>query len=190
METTNEELQSTNEELETTNEELQSTNEELETMNEELHSTNDELEAMNDEQRDGARELSHLNVFLEEILGNLGMGVVVLDQERHVQVWNAGAEEMWGVRPEETEGRPFAELDIGLPVEQLERGITGAMADASEQEEVVIDAVNRKGRQFACAVRAITLKDPDGNSHGVIVLMRDRDADGVMWRGGSRAPST
>ena len=51
LETTNEELQSTNEELETTNEELQSTNEELETMNEELQSTNEELETINDELR-------------------------------------------------------------------------------------------------------------------------------------------
>src|SRR5262249_29504976 len=79
LETTNEELQSTNEELETTNEELQSANEELETMNEELQSTNDELEAMNDQQRERADEVDRLNLFLEGILGNLGVGVVVLD---------------------------------------------------------------------------------------------------------------
>src|SRR5262249_35726300 len=42
LETAYEELQSTNEELETTNEELQSTIEELETTNEELQSTNEE----------------------------------------------------------------------------------------------------------------------------------------------------
>ena len=39
----NEELQSTNEELDTAKEELQSTNEELNTVNEELHGRNDEL---------------------------------------------------------------------------------------------------------------------------------------------------
>src|SRR5262249_50690631 len=52
LETTNEELQSTVEELETTNEELQSTNEELETMNEELQSMNDELQTTNEQLRD------------------------------------------------------------------------------------------------------------------------------------------
>ena len=57
LETTNEELQSTVEELETTNEELQSTNEELETMNEELQSTNEELQTINDELRDRTAEL-------------------------------------------------------------------------------------------------------------------------------------
>jgi two-component system CheB/CheR fusion protein len=58
LETTNEELQSTIEELETTNEELQSTNEELETMNEELQSGNEELETMNDELRLRTTELT------------------------------------------------------------------------------------------------------------------------------------
>jgi len=43
----NEELQSTNEELDTAKEELQSTNEELNTVNEELQSRNDELSRVN-----------------------------------------------------------------------------------------------------------------------------------------------
>ena len=89
LETTNEELQSTVEELETTNEELQSTNEELETMNEELQSTNDELA---DDQRGAAAsargELDQANGFLETILTSLRAGVVVLDPELQVQVWN------------------------------------------------------------------------------------------------------
>ena len=71
LETTNEELQSTNEELETTNEELQSTNEELETMNEELQSTNEELETINDELRQRTDDLNDLNSFLESILTSL-----------------------------------------------------------------------------------------------------------------------
>ncbi len=105
LETTNEELQSTNEELETTNEELHSTNEELETMNEELHSANEELETMNDELRSRSSELGELNVFLETILGTVGLAVAVLDKEQHVQIWNGQAREMWGLIPEEVEGR-------------------------------------------------------------------------------------
>src|SRR5262249_47942192 len=115
LETTNEELQSTNEELETTNEELQSTNEELETMNEELQSTNDELETMNTEQVERSTELDRVNMFLEGILTSLGVGVVVLDSSRRVQVWNGESTELWGLRPEEVEGRRMDELDIGLP---------------------------------------------------------------------------
>ena len=85
LETTNEELQSTNEELETTNEELQSTNEELETMNEELQSTNEELETMNDELRHRTLELDDMNTFLETILTTIGLAVIVIDRQQHVQ---------------------------------------------------------------------------------------------------------
>ena len=98
LETTNEELQSANEELQTTNEELQSTNEELETMNEELQSTNEELETINDELRERTGELNSVNEFLEAILTSLGVAVAVLDRQQRVQVWNRGAEELWGLR--------------------------------------------------------------------------------------------
>jgi len=66
LQTTNEELQSTNEELETTNEELQSTVEELETTNEELQSTNEELETMNEELQSTNDELQTINDELRE----------------------------------------------------------------------------------------------------------------------------
>ena len=61
LSTSKEELQSTVEELETTNEELQSTNEELETTNEELQSANEELETMNEELQSMNQELETIN---------------------------------------------------------------------------------------------------------------------------------
>jgi len=121
LETTNEELQSTNEELETTNEELQSTNEELETMNEELQSTNEELETMNVELRERSAELDEVNASLETILSSLGVGVAVLDANQVVRVWNAQADDLWGVRQDEAVGQHVFGLDIGLPMERLAR---------------------------------------------------------------------
>src|SRR5204863_10052957 len=137
----------TNEELETTNEELQSTNEELETMNEELHSTNDELEAMNEEQQERSNELDRLNLFLEGILGNLGVGVVVLDNEQRVQLWNGTATELWGLRGDEVDGRSFLTLDIGLPFRQVSDAIRTALSDGGMQSQVTVEAINRKGRR-------------------------------------------
>jgi two-component system CheB/CheR fusion protein len=175
LETTNEELQSTNEELETTNEELQSTNEELETMNEELHSTNDELEAMNDEQRVRADEVDRLNLFLEGILGNLGIGVVVLDAEQRVQLWNGSAADLWGLRGDEVDGRFFLGLDIGLPVEEVRGAIVAAIGDGGAASTVKAAAVDRRGRAFDCTVRALPLRARDGSSYGAILLMSRHD---------------
>jgi two-component system CheB/CheR fusion protein len=175
LETTNEELHSTNEELETTNEELQSSNEELETMNEELQSTNDELEAMNEEQRARSVELDRANLFLEGILGSLGVGVVVLDRDRRVQVWNANSTDLWGLRPDEVEGAHFLDLDIGLPVEQLKDSIRQVLSEDTEMLEQRVDAVTRRGRNVECRVRTLPLHASDGEVYGVIILMAVAD---------------
>jgi two-component system, chemotaxis family, CheB/CheR fusion protein len=180
LETTNEELQSTNEELETTNEELQSANEELQTMNEELTSTNDELEAMNEEQRRHADELDRLNLFLEGILGNLGVGVVVVDREHEVQLWNANSEDLWGLRADEVEGQDLLALDIGLPVGELKKPLEDALASSSASTTVVLDAVNRRGRSFRCEVRMMPLVSAKQGLYGAIVLMREEGASGVL----------
>ncbi|MGN6663305.1 MAG: CheR family methyltransferase [Solirubrobacterales bacterium] len=173
LETTNEELQSTNEELETTNEELQSANEELQTMNEELTSTNDELEAMNEEQRQHTDQLDRLNLFLEGILGNLGVGVVVVDRERKVQLWNANSEDLWGLRAEEVEGEDLLALDIGLPVKELKKPLEAATSPSSSSTHLVLDAVNRRGRGFRCEVRVMPLVSEKQGLYGGIVLMRE-----------------
>jgi two-component system, chemotaxis family, CheB/CheR fusion protein len=171
LETMNEELQSTNEELETTNEELQATNEELETMNEELHSTNEELETMNDELRERTLQLNDANAFLETILTNLHLAVVVLDRALNVRVWNAVSADYWGLRPDETEGRSFLELDIGLPVHELSEPLRACIDGRSEREQRVLDAINRRGRPVSCNVTALPSRGIDGRIDGAVVLM-------------------
>jgi two-component system CheB/CheR fusion protein len=180
LETTNEELQSTNEELETTNEELHSTNEELETMNEELQSTNEELETMNGELRQRTHELDDSNAFLESILTSLGSGVAVLDRQMAVRVWNRHAEDLWGLRREEVHGHHFLNLDIGLPVDQLRQAIRATAKGQSQQEYIVVQAVNRRGRTIDCAVTITPLLGADRAPDGVIIRMDQ--ADGMVDR--------
>src|SRR5581483_7400209 len=113
------ELDRSRAELDTAYEELQSTVEELETMNEELQSTNEELETINDELRQRTDELNDVNSYLESILTSLQTGVIVVNRDMRIQVWNQQATELWGLRSEEVEGEHLMNLDIGLPVDQL-----------------------------------------------------------------------
>jgi two-component system CheB/CheR fusion protein len=177
LETAYEELQSTVEELETTNEELQSSNEELETMNEELQSTNDELESMNEEQQTRTGELDRVNLFLEGILGSLGVGVVVVDEDQVVQVLNASSTDLWGVRSDEAEGKPLLSLDLNFPLEKLRDPLRAAMGGNGDVAELTVEAVNRRGRSFSCWVRVLPLRSRDGEIYGAILLMADRQMD-------------
>jgi two-component system, chemotaxis family, CheB/CheR fusion protein len=173
LETTNEELQSTVEELETTNEELQSTNEELETMNEELQSTNEELHTMNDELRRRGEELNDLNAFQDAIFTSLRSGVIVVDRELRVLVWNARSEDLWGLRGSEAVDTNVLTLDVGLPIEQLAGPIRSVLSGQSTLAELTIPAVNRRGRSIQCAVSCTPLSSPDGAVRGVIILMEE-----------------
>jgi two-component system, chemotaxis family, CheB/CheR fusion protein len=172
LETTNEELQSTVEELETTNEELQSTNEELETMNEELQSTNDELQTINEQLHASTEQLDHANAFLQTVLANLRAGVAVVDQDLRVSSWNRRAEDLWGLRAAEVIGQHFLNLDIGLPFEALRPLLRTASAPGGSAGEVILQAVNRRGRTITVRVVCTPLRDHrTPSSDGAIVVM-------------------
>jgi two-component system CheB/CheR fusion protein len=178
LETTNEELQSTVEELETTNEELQSSNEELETTNEELQSTNEELETINEELRHRTDELNRVNIHLESILGSLRAGVVALNHNMDIHIWNHRAEDLWGLRTEEVEGRALLNLDIGLPVARLKPLILACLEGRSDYQEVVLDAVNRRGKAIRCRVTCVPLTDSNQGGRGAILLMEEWAGEG------------
>jgi two-component system CheB/CheR fusion protein len=178
-ETLNEELQSTNEELETTNEELQSTNEELETMNEELQSTNEELGTVNDELRQRQQEFRQLNAFLESIMYGIREALIVLDRNLQVQRWNRMAENLWGLRSDEVIGQHFFNLDIGLPVDKLNTMIRTTLNEGNwdNNQEVVLQAVNRRGRTITVMVTATPLME-DTTRQGIILVVKEVASQG------------
>ena len=173
LETTNEELQSTVEELETTNEELQATNEELETMNEELQAANEELHTINDEHRRRSDELNEVNEFLESIFTSVRAGVIVVDRDLTVLVWSSGADDLWGLRASEAEGRPLLNLDFGLPVEQLANPLRSVVNGEVPTFEQSLAATNRRGRPIDCRVvgNALVAPHSDAAPRGAILLM-------------------
>ncbi|SNS33479.1 two-component system, chemotaxis family, CheB/CheR fusion protein [Geodermatophilus saharensis] len=177
LETTNEELQSTVEELETTNEELQSTNEELETMNEELQSMNDELHSTNEELRRSTDEVGTLNRFMTGVLGSFKAGVAVVDPDLRVLVWNAAAEDLWGIRPDEVSGQHLLNLDIGLPLSDLHPLLRRQVAgDGPPHETVDLAAVNRRGRPVRVRVTVSSFARSPEQRGGAVILMDPSEA--------------
>ncbi|OBG29639.1 CheR family methyltransferase [Mycobacterium sp. 852002-51057_SCH5723018] len=171
LETTNEELQSTVEELETTNEELQSTNEELETMNEELQSTNDELHTINDTLHERSVELDDAKNFLDSLINSVQLGMVVVDREMRVVVWNRGCEDLWGLRADETTGSMLTALDIGLPLDGVRPLIGNAFVDPDSAGEAVVEAFNRRGRPTRIRVLCTSFRSAGGTVAGALLLM-------------------
>jgi two-component system CheB/CheR fusion protein len=174
LETAYEELQSTNEELLTTNEELQSTIEELETMNEELQSSSIEQEEVNDQLVDRERQLDQANAFLRAILGTMGSGVIVVDHELRVRVWNLTSEATWGLRADEVVGEPLASIDAGLPTDRLveaARTCLQQQARGTGEQHLAFDGHNRIGRPVHADVQVLPLRGQDYQGLGVVLLL-------------------
>jgi two-component system CheB/CheR fusion protein len=72
---------------------------------------------------------------LEAVFGSLRTGVVVLDNDLRVQIWNKGAERMWGLSEEEARGKEFMTLEIGITVSQLEPLIRARLEGTHEDGE-------------------------------------------------------
>lgn len=127
---------------------------------------------MNEELRHRTLELNDLNLFLEAILATMGLAVAVLDGRQHVQIWNDQARELWGLSADETEDQHLLALDIGLPVDQLKQPLRGVLSGESTREELVLGAINRRGRAFQCRVVCLPLgNQSNGETSGAIIMM-------------------
>jgi two-component system CheB/CheR fusion protein len=168
-----EELRRSHEEVQTASEELQSSNEELQTTNEELQSSNEELQTVNEELRTRSEELNHVNSFLGSVLASLSAGAVVVNSNLDVIMWNHRAEDLWGLRADEVQGKGLLNLDIGLPVAELRTVIRPCLAGEIDRQEVVLEAVNRRGKKIKCRVTCSPLVAGSKKREGVILMMEE-----------------
>jgi two-component system CheB/CheR fusion protein len=118
-------------------------------------------------------ELDDANDFLESLLISQRGGLVVIDRDLRILVWNDQSTELWGIRADEAPGQHFLNIDIGLPVEELRASLRAVLAGDSDQETVDLDATNRRGREFRCRVGLTPLVSRARQVRGVILLMED-----------------
>lgn len=144
-------------------------------MNEELRTANDELQSKNQELRERTDELEQAEAFLESILASLEVGIVVIDQGFDILLWNERAVDLWGLQEHEVKGRSLLSLDIGLPVGELAEPVRAFMEDdqAGSEQELILDAVNRRGKSVRVSITNTLRLDPHGDSKGVVLLMED-----------------
>jgi two-component system CheB/CheR fusion protein len=140
-------------------------------MNEELQSTNEELQTVNEELRRRTDDLNQSNAFLQSVLGSLRGAAVVVNRDFNVLVWNHRAEDLWGLRQDEVQGKSVLNLDIGLPVGELRAPMRACLQEGAEYRDAVLDAVNRRGKAIRCRIACTPLLAPDKRRDGVILMM-------------------
>ena len=120
--------------------------------------------------------MNQLNAFLQSVLGGMRAAAVVLNQNLNILVWNRRAEDLWGLRTDEVNGRSILNLDIGLPVAELRDMIRPCMSGEAKEQEVVLPAVNRRGKKIRCRITCTPLLTGKEKREGVILLMEEEPA--------------
>ncbi len=162
QESTNEELKSANEEILSANEELQSTNEELQTAKEEAQSANEELATVNDELRHRAAELTRVNDDLVNLLGGVGLPIVMVGRDLRVRRLTPLAEKAFNLIATDI-GRPISDIKPNLQLDDFSTLITTVIDSLVAYEGEVRD---RTGRRYSLRIRPyVTLENKiDGAS--------------------------
>ena len=130
METANEELKASNEEVMSMNEELQSANEEMETSKEELQSLNEELSTVNNQLHDKVEEVESATNDMANLLNSTDIATVFLDAGLRIKLFTPAATRMFNLIAADR-GRPIGDIvkrftddDLLREAQQLLRDLT------------------------------------------------------------------
>jgi two-component system, chemotaxis family, CheB/CheR fusion protein len=80
---------------------------------------------------------------------------------------------MWGLRADEVKGHFLLDLDIGLPLKQVRDRIRASVNDGMELQEMILDAINRRGRNMKCRVTVNPFKATGGEHQGAVIMMEE-----------------
>jgi two-component system, chemotaxis family, CheB/CheR fusion protein len=169
-EASNEELRSANEEILSANEELQSTNEELETAKEELQSANEELTTLNDELQTRNVELAKVNDDLNNLLGSVQIGIVMVDHDVRIRRFTPLSARLMNLLPTDV-GRPLADINPHIAVPDLSDRIRDVIDSLSPQAISVRDA---DGIDYKLRIKPY--RTEDNRIDGALVMLSNGDA--------------
>ena len=111
LKSSNEELRASHEETMSINEELQSMNEELESSKEELQSVNEELNTVNTQLQSKVGELEVANTDLRNLLASNEVATVCLDRALRIKWFTPAAHRLFNLLQSDV-GRPVADLSL------------------------------------------------------------------------------
>lgn len=116
----------------------------------------------------------------EELCRNIVEGtqeaIIVADQEGLIQLWNAGAEAMFGFSAAEAIGRS---LDLIIPDRQRARhweGYHNVMATGVTrygQEVLAVPAMRKDGTRISLEFTVVLLREKTGELAGIAAVMRE-----------------
>jgi two-component system, chemotaxis family, CheB/CheR fusion protein len=156
--------------VQSANEELQSTNEELETSKEEIQSSTEELNTVNDELTNRNAELNRVNNDLVNLIGGVQLPIVILGPDLRIRRFTPAAEKLLNFVPADI-GRWIGDIKLILDdIPDIEAQMLEVLDTVSTRERDVRD---RHGRWHSLPLRPY--KTLDNKIDGVVMVLFDVD---------------
>jgi len=166
-------LQSANEEILSSNEELQCTNEELETAKDELQSANEELTTVNDELRNRNVEITTVNNDLTDLLASIDIAVVMVGSDLTIRRFTPEAQKFLGLIPADV-GRPLLNINPTIEIPDFQSHVLHVMSNLRPVEKELRD---RKGGRFQ--LRILPCRTVDNKIDGAVITIIGINTVGV-----------
>jgi two-component system CheB/CheR fusion protein len=145
-----EEMKASNEELQSMNEEYHLTTEELETSKEELEAVNEELQTVNNELKGKLDEISRAHQELENVMGAMEMATLFLDRGLRIQRYTPSLATFFNI----------LKTDIGRPIDHLNHKL-------GDYNELTLDA-----RRVLDSLTALDREVRGGNGEWFLIRLR------------------
>jgi two-component system CheB/CheR fusion protein len=149
------------------NEELQSTNEEMETAKEELQSTNEELTTVNDELRSRNMEVTQINSDLTNLLSSIDIAVIMIGGDLTIRRFTPKAKKFLGLISTDI-GRPLLNINPTMAIANLQAMVVQVMAEFRILETELTDRVGVRYQLKVLPYRAL-----DNKIDGAVITIVD-----------------
>jgi two-component system CheB/CheR fusion protein len=152
------------------NEELQSTNEELDTAKEELQSSNEELNTVNDELLGRNDELTRVNADLLNLLASVQIAIVIVSRDMRIRRFTPMAEKLFNLIASDI-GRPFTQISPNVDSTDLPKLLTETIENMVPIEQEVED---KEGKKYVMRIRPY--KSADNRVDGAVLALLDLES--------------
>jgi two-component system, NtrC family, nitrogen regulation sensor histidine kinase NtrY len=115
-------------------------------------------------------ELERRGKVVQTLLANIAAGVVSVDPAGKITTWNKAAEQMLGVKSEQSLAQDYREVLQPEPLRVVAEIIDSVKDREKIEREIKIP---QHEQQLTAVVTAATLRDDDGSALGVMVFLED-----------------
>jgi PAS domain S-box-containing protein len=112
--------------------------------------------------------------YMASILENSVDGIIFVDQDNRVQVWNRGAELIFGYRPDEMVGQTFHRLiPPEIDADEELRRIHELMSTRGYVKDYIAPRMTKDGRRITIDISRTDVRSKEGDIIGSTVIIKD-----------------